>query len=217
MNTQNTTRNRLGMLALLLAGILFAVTLLLRGPSIIDPTADPAGFARAVTSANHVTWALGTIVANALATLGVLALYSYLATSPVNRLAFAAMICVVLHDALFASFLGFNLALPAIGELYLQGQQAVIKAAAYPVPLMAILSLGSVLGLIGFILFGIAIWRSGRLPKWTAIPLALALPLLAFAPAASFFVAEFLGAVLWVVAAAGLLWGVWRPHDQKAG
>lgn len=214
MKTEVAITTRAGIVALLLAGVLFTITLLLRGPAIIDPSGAPVEFARTVTSPGYVGWGVGTIVANALHLLGALALFQLVLDSA-PRAGFWAMILSVLHDALFAPFVGFSLALPAIGNLVLQGNEAAVQAATFSGPVLVTLMLAGVLGAIGSILFGIAIWRTDTLPNWIAVTFTLALPLLAFAPTVS-FVAELVGALLLVVAGAGLLAAVWRSRESKA-
>ena len=212
MHIEGVIRNRLGMLALAISGLLYSVTLLLRGPLVVDPIANPSAFTQAVTATNYVAWALGSAVANIFHLLGVLGLYAYLSASPVARPPFWALILNIIHDTLFPLFLGFSLFLPAIGKLYLQGQTS--KAAPLSAPILSTLTLGGVLFLVGAILYSVAIWRSGRLSKWTAIPFALAPPLLVFGPSVS-FIAEFMGAVLLAVSGLALTADVWRHEDKK--
>jgi hypothetical protein len=64
-----------------------------------------------------------------------------------------------------------------------------------------------VVGIIGVILFAIAIWRHGRLPKWTGVLFALSLPLLAFPVT---FTTELLGAVLLLISAGVIALKVWQ-------
>jgi hypothetical protein len=84
-----------------------------------------------------------------------------------------------------------------VGRLYLQGQTSIIQIAVagfFAGPVLSVLFPSGLLGAIGSILFGIATWRSRALPRWWSIPFALAIILIAFAPAFS-YAPEVLGAV----------------------
>ena len=79
---------------------------------------------------------------------------------------------------------------------------------------LALLGVSSVAGIGGASLFAIAIWRHGRLPKWTVVLYALSFPLLAFPVT---FATELLGAALPFVGAGKMAWQVWQQSAAAKG
>jgi hypothetical protein len=59
-------------------------------------------------------------------------------------------------------------ATPAIGTAYLAGNRDVMTL-EFPPIMTAILALGLLLAVIGNTILGVAIWRSGSLPKWAGL------------------------------------------------
>jgi uncharacterized protein DUF4386 len=71
---------------------------------------------------------------------------------------------------------------PAIGRLQISGQTAqavTMQDDIYGVPLTATALVGLLLLNVGLILFGIAVVRSGWLPRWAGVILIIAAPLFA--------------------------------------
>jgi hypothetical protein len=104
-----------------------------------------------------------------------------------------------------------------IAELYQQGNQEVIAVveANFESSLgLALLVVSAVGGIIGAILFAIAIWRHGSLPKWTALLYAVSVPLLAFPVT---FRTELLGAMLLLISAGVIAWKVWQESVGGPG
>jgi hypothetical protein len=198
-----------GVWTLPLAGLLWIGTILLRGP-VPDPSGDATTFARTVASTSYLAAWLGIIAALVLVFFGIFALYAHFADGA-RRLALAAMVLSVAGAGLVLPLFGiFGFAYPALGEAYLEGQTGVVDVAAgfFGGPL--ILLYATVSGLLystGFIAFGVAIWRSRILPKWSAVPFALSAPLLAFPLT---FTLEVLGAVLLAVSGTVIALGVRR-------
>lgn len=212
------TRVRLGVLALPVCGLLFVVVLLVRGP-LVAPEVDPAGFAQATSSTSFVVGNLGLLVSWILMLFGFMALCAYLANSSVDRLAFAGMVFSLVDVALFLSFIGvLAFMAPTAGALYERGQQSaiavfVIGFSTSPLAL-SIYALAALLYVIGSILFGLAVWRSGMLPRWSAVPYALQAPLLPFDP---LFAATLLGAGLLLIGGGWIALSILRRPPGAAG
>ncbi len=212
------TRVRLGLLAFPVCGLLFVVVLLVRGP-LIAPEVDPAGFAQATSSTSFVVGNLGLMASWILMLFGFLALYAYLANSSVDRLAFAGMVFSVVGVALFLSFIGvLAFMAPTAGALYERGQQSAIEVFIIGFSTsslaLSIYALGALLYVIGSILFGLAVWRSGVLPRWSAIPYVAQAPLLPLDP---LFGATLLGALLLFVGGGWIALSVLRRPPAATG
>jgi hypothetical protein len=196
------------------AGLIFTIFIWLRGP-YVDPAVDPEGFARAATSQWFTFSWLAIMAGLVLLIFGYFSLYFYvfLAERPLSRPAFVAMALAGAGIAASIPLGGFMaFAAPAIGELYLQGQESVMQVAVNAtggLPTLLVMVPAGLCGTAGAVLFGVVVWRSGTLPRWTAVPFGLQAPLLAFTATLS-FPAEVLGAVLLLVSGAGIAWSVVR-------
>lgn len=211
MKTQYTSQIRLGLLTLPLWGLSAVVGILLRGP-VVDASVNPQGFAQAATAPNYgIAWLI-ILVGQVIALFGYMALAAVLAPTRSARAAWWGMVLTVAGSALFVSLIGFMaFAAPVIGKLYLQGETDVMQvgiAGFFGGQVLSVLYPSGLLGAVGSLLFGVAIWRSGTLPKWAAVPFALAIILLAFAPAFS-YVVELVGAVCALVSGAWIAAKVW--------
>jgi len=149
------------------------------------------------------------IVSLVLLLVGMQSLYSILADGSAGRWAFAGMILTIVGVGLFLPFAGnFAFVAPIAGRAYLNGDANAIKIIADSVAVsnpfaFLFAGLAEVLSVIGSILFGIAIWQSQRLPKWSGVPYFLAI-LVSFLSAPFFsFILGFLGGVLLLIS------GVW--------
>jgi hypothetical protein len=192
-------RVRLGILALPTSGLVGIVSILPPGV-FINPSVDPTGFAQASS-----TVGLGNmigIVSLVLLLVGIQSLYSILVDGSASRSAFAGMILTIVGVGLFLPFAGiFAFLAPTAGRAYLNGDANAIKIIADSVAVsnpsaFLFASLAGLFSVIGSILFGIAIWQSQQLPKWSGIPYCLAI-LLSFLSAPFFsFILGFLGGVL---------------------
>src|SRR5215208_2122451 len=114
--------------------------------SSLDPQPDPnthyEAWSRYVTTTHYVlTHLFGSILGLILAIFGTFALGAYLANARAGRLGLVAMVITVLGSALF---------LPAIG----------VSTFAAPSLLVVLLLF------VGNVLLGVAVWRSGTLPRW---------------------------------------------------
>ncbi len=215
MNSQTQYEIRLGLIALALSGLLFALGIILRGP--VD-LADPGSCCRAAVSPSFVLAWVIILAGGVLQLYGFLGLYRYLTYQAKNLIAFLA---VVLSTTAIALFLGFATFMavnaPVIAELYQQGNQpviAVVEAIFTSALGLALLGVQAVGYIIGPILFAVAIWRDGRLPKWTGILFALSIAGgLAFPVT---FTTELLGAVLLLITASVIAWKAWRESGAVA-
>jgi hypothetical protein len=208
MYAQTSREINLGLIALAVSGLLFALGIILRGPVEL---ADPGACCRVALSAGYVSGWTIILVGAVLNIHGLFGLYRYLTSQAVNRLALPALVLAVAGIALVIPLATFSAVHgPVIANLYVQGTQDVIAVveASFRSPLgLALLGVSSAGGIIGPLLFAIAIWRDGRLPRWTGVIFALSVALMAVPLT---FPTEMLGAVLLLVSA-GVMW---RSRDQ---
>lgn len=214
---QNTTNLiRVGILALPISGLL-ALVGLIANYNVPDPRVDPRGAAQVLSSTGYfVSQFVGNVLGFTLLIFGVIALTAYLATTSVKGLALGAMVLSLVGIALILSVSGVAAyALPVIGRAYLDGQQDGIVVAILGSPAREIFILVFFLYSAGFILFGIAVWRSGVLRKGTALPLALHAPLF------SSFIhphpnwASILGALLFILGSGLIALGVFQGPSKR--
>jgi len=206
-----SNRVRIGVLAFPISGLVAALGSLVPGIGI-DPSTDAAGFARAANMVGLTN--LVGLVSVVLLLFGFQALYAFLAGSTVDRWAFIGMELSIAGAALLASFLGIvAFAAPVAGSHYLSGQSyaiSIVSEAVSPssVPVLAVGGFSLISYVIGSVLFGVAIWRCGKLPKWSAVPYVISTPLNVtphYIPAL-----WFLGGMLLFVSGIGIAWGIWK-------
>jgi len=193
---------RLGILALPTSGLVGIVSLLPAGV-FINPAVDPVGFAQA-----SGTIGLGNMIGIAslvLLLVGVQSLYTTLVDRSASRWAFAGMMLTIVGVGLFLPFAGvFAFVAPTAGRAYLNGDSNAIKIIADSVAVsnpsaFLLAGLAGLFSVVGSILFGIAIWRGHRLPRWSGVPYCPAI-LLSFLSAPFFsFILGFLGGVLLLI------------------
>ena len=100
---------------------------------------------------------------------GSIALGAYLTRSRAGRMGLWAMVITVLGYALFLSWGGVStFAAPREGQAYLAGIEAYKELPIIlAITLQGLTMVASiVLGFVGNVLLGVAVWRSGILPKW---------------------------------------------------
>jgi hypothetical protein len=131
---------------------------------------DPEGWARFVSSTSYlVGHVVGNVIGTTLVIFGTFALGAFLATSRAPRLALWGMVLAVAGHILFTVPGAIStFATPAIGTAYLAGNRDVM-ALEFPPVMTAILVLGLLLAVIGNTILGVAIWRSGTLPRWAGM------------------------------------------------
>jgi hypothetical protein len=158
---------RVGLFALPVYGLLTAYATLEPQP---DQVRDPDGWARFVSSTSYlVGHVVGNVIGTALVIFGTFALGAFLATSRAPRLALWGMVLAVAGHILFTVPGAIStFATPAIGTAYLAGNRDVM-ALEFPPVMTAILALGLLLAVIGNTILGVAIWRSGTLPRWAGV------------------------------------------------
>jgi hypothetical protein len=174
---------RLGLWAIPTAGVVIGAHWLFpEGP----PTAD--GVARHFTSiptliAQEYVLFLGGLL---LLLFGVIAISAYLANAGVRTSAIVGMVLSVSGIALFLPIVGIPILVnPVLGKAYLSGHPEMGAAMQLfsPMPhglqgwlfVHAIFAL--VISIAGAIAMAVAIWRSGKFPRWAAIVYAIAFSL----------------------------------------
>jgi hypothetical protein len=158
---------RIGIWALPVTGVLVLIAQLasLGNP---DPSVDPKGAAQAASSAGYIlSQFVGNVLGVTLAIFGIIALFGYLANVGWGRLASWAMILCILGFGILLSVFGiFTYLPPALSRAYLGGQHDAFKAFGSIFGLIfPILTVGNLLIFLGFLVFSVAIWRSGVLPR----------------------------------------------------
>jgi len=163
-NTANWTRA--GLVGLPVAG---ALTLW----SSLDPQPDPnvryEAWSRFVVADHYVlTHVFGSILGLILAIFGAFALGAYLAPSRAGRMGMAAMVMTVFGSALFLPGMGVSaFAAPKEGQAFLAGIEEYSRLPDILSDTVGALTalIMVVLVFVGNVLLGVAVWRSGALPK----------------------------------------------------
>src|SRR3712207_4420974 len=168
MRATNTTRwIGAGLLGLPLYGALTFWSSIEGQP---DPSTRLEAWSRFVTTNEYVLGhLLGSILGLILAIFGLFALGAYLATSRVGRLGLVAMVITVLGSALFLPLQGIaTFAAPEEGQAVLAGlEEFVALPDIFANSVAGLTALAViVLSFVGNILVGVAVWRSGTLPRW---------------------------------------------------
>jgi hypothetical protein len=223
MAPPNTTRwIRIGLLGLALYGALTFWSSLEGQP---DPDTQREAWARYVTTNYYViSHVFGSILGLICLIFGVFALGVYLATSRAGRMGLWAMVITVLVSALFLPLQGVTtFSAPEEGQAVLAGLEEFEELP--PIFANTVFALTGlvviVLGFVGHILVGVAVWRSGTLPRWAGALWAGANVLMylslvygsTIGPASTPFTVP-LGAVVLVISGA---WMVWSALSGPSG
>jgi hypothetical protein len=158
---------RVGILALPIGGLLVLVgTLFILG--VPSPEDNPTVAAKTVSTTDYFLAQIGrNVLGPTLAIFGLLALFAYLVNTGVRRLATLAMVLSLLGLSMLLSIFGIpTYAVPALAQEYLNGQQNVPELLGTIFGQTTGISwLANLLIFIGYVLVGVAIWRSETLPK----------------------------------------------------
>lgn len=160
---------RAGLVGLPLYGLLTFWTTLDPQP---DPSRRYAAWSRYVTTDEYVfTHVIGSGLGTSVSIFGVLALAVLLASTRAGNLGLAAMVVTVLGQTFFLMIIGIStVGAPMEGQAYLAGIEGLpdlpATTASTAQGLIGLLVL--VLGFVGNVLLGVAVWRSRILPRWTA-------------------------------------------------
>ncbi len=168
MSARNVTRwMGVGLLGLPLYGVLTFF-------SSLDPQPDPNthydAWARYVTTDSYVlTHLFLSDLGLILAIFGTFALGAYLAGSLAGRMGLVAMAIAVFGSLLFLMVGGVStFSSPEQGQMHLQGIEGYreMPAILAQSAMMATFAASFLLMLVGNVLLGVAVWRSGTLPRW---------------------------------------------------
>lgn len=168
MDATNITRwIGIGLLGLPLYGALTFFSSLNPQP---DPNTHYDAWARHVTTDFYLIEHLfASDLGLILAIFGTFALGAYLARSRAGRMGLVAMVITVFGSALFLTVGGVStFAAPEQGQMHLQGIEGyremppILAQSA----MMATFGASFLLMLVGNVILGVAVWRSGTLPRW---------------------------------------------------
>ena len=142
--------------------------------SSLDPQPDPNTHydarARYVTTDHYVLSHLfASDIGLILAIFGTFALGAYLARSRAGRMGLVAMAIAVFGSALFLLIGGVStFSVPEQGQMHLQGVEGYreMPTILAQTLVMATMGVAMLLMLVGNVLLGVAVWRSGTLPRW---------------------------------------------------
>lgn len=136
-----------------------------------DPQTDFAGFAAYITTDIFlVSHLVGSIAGAALGSIGVVALLLYVQdTDGAGRAITGAVATIASNIFLTAVFGVAAFAQPALGRLFLAGEQSAVDFynQTYAAPLFATAIIALLLFLIGGAFLGSAIAAARRFPRWT--------------------------------------------------
>jgi hypothetical protein len=206
---------RVGLFALPVYALLIAYATLEPEP---DQESDTQSWARFVSSTEYLIGHLaGNVVGSALVIFGTFALGTYLAAGQAARLGLWGMVLAVSGQILFTVPGALStFATPAIGAAYLAGNRDAMTLEFSPVA-SAVLALGLLLAVTGNVLLGVAIWRSGTLPRWAGVMWAVAAVVfyvlgaaLGMATTGASLPTQPIGAVLMAVSGAWIAWAAVR-------
>jgi len=169
----------------------------------------------------------GSILGVVFALFGTVALGAYLSRSRAGHLGLVAMVITVLGYALFLTIGGVSaFASPGEGQAYLAGDEEFAEIAASGFAVVAqtwTLLLAAMLLLVGNVLLGVAVWRSGTLPRWAgaiwaaaAVVTLLLGQVIAIAITGSTPPTVLVGALLIVISGGWMAWSVLRKPSARA-
>ena len=207
-STQTRREVRSGLVALAVTGPLFTLGIILRGAIDIS---DITSLIREALSPGFASgWTL-IVFGFVLQLYGFFGLYRYLTTQSESLIALWGFALRTVGGALGVPvFLFLAINGPEIARRQQRGDPdaIVVLERFFTGGLgVALLGFATTAAVVGFILFVIAMWRDGRLPRWTVVVFTLSLPLLAIAVT---LVTELLGGLLWLISTAVIAWKGWQ-------
>ena len=177
---------RWGIWLIPVAGIIPAIvfTLWMVGPNPNIDT-DPKGAADAATSVLGLGGGIVYLLATIALVFGLFALYGWLAGGRMGTMALAGLVLSVLSvGLLLAAYGAFVLASAVAADVYRSGDAgasgvlAKLSGGNFGRAILATLIAAIIVGLLGAVANGVAIWRSGTLPRWSGVLFALGFVLL---------------------------------------
>ena len=166
---------RVGATALILSGLVTAPV-----PFLQNIPTDPSQNEAFALGASTMSWRVSMLLAMLavpLLVFGSFALYSHLAHTSARRLARVGLVMSVGLLLLFVPMYGFAaFVVPAVGEVIASGQADAVDVMAqtFEEPFIAVPFLSGIFLNLGYVLTGIAVWRSGTLVKWGGLIFVLA-------------------------------------------
>jgi hypothetical protein len=170
---QTDPRARMGAIAFALAGVLFVIYEA-AAPRLDQTTLEGA---ESWTSAGWAIAHIAAIVGLILIPLGYGALRGYLEGTRNEKTAFMAATIGYIGSALTISYYGAEVyGLKAIGERAVEDGDATMaevgEAFRMDPTALSVFVIGLALIAVAAVLAAVAVWRSGTLQKWSAVPLA---------------------------------------------
>jgi hypothetical protein len=166
-------RYRLAVVPLIVAGVFFVLFPLLRPFFDESALAGATGFASFWWVLAHA-FGMGGFI---LLSLGLLGIYFRLRQTRVERLAFVALLLAWIGTGLTLPFFGAEaFSLQVIGRTALDQGNAALLAMVNQVrfgPGILFVGSGLLLLAVASVFLATAIWKSGILPRWSGIPLAV--------------------------------------------
>jgi hypothetical protein len=164
-----------GAAALILGGLVLVPV-----PFLQNTVTSPDENAAFALAANSTAWRASMLLATLsvpLLVFGSFSIYSHLRRTRARRLARAGLLVTVGLLLIFMPMYGFAaFVAPAVGALLESGQANAVDVMdqTFKEPLIAIPFFAGILCNLGYVLTGVAIWRSQALPKWGGLAFAIA-------------------------------------------
>lgn len=169
---------RLGLWLIPVYGALLALGTITHQP---DYETDFQGYAEYITTDRFlVSHLVASIAGAALGLLGIVATLAFLVRGRAATAAVLGAACFIVGNMFVTAVFGVAaFAQPAIGDAFLDGNTGVreLNDDVYGTPLFATVGIALVFFLVGAILLGVAIARTGRPLKWIGIGFAAGLAL----------------------------------------
>ena len=208
---------RSGLIALTIYGLSLGFTTRQPQP---DQSVDPEAWARFVNTPSYLVEHIASSVLGAvLVIFGTLALSAVLSHSRAPRMTLSGTLLAITGQILFmVPGTISTFATPGIATAYLSGNQEVMTIKFSPA-LTVITGVALLLTVAGNTILGLAIWRSGVLPKWAGLLWIIGTlvfyvlgAFLGMATTGASLPTQPLGAVLMAISSAWIAWTVLRSR-----